>query len=117
MSAGAGAAGGGGPAAATEFAFVTLTKSGVVQLAVDVRPGAASNEVCVSHEALLVRTSEPPRDGAANEGVIKQIAHALRVPKSACALVAGSKGRHKVLQLKDTRMEDVVAVLRSLASA
>jgi uncharacterized protein len=44
---------------------------------------------------LRVRVSAPPVDGAANESLIRLIAHALDVPRASVRLTRGEKSRDK----------------------
>ena len=50
--------------------------------------------------ALVVRLSSPPAEGAANEELVKILAKALGVPKSALSLARGQTSRHKRLLVK-----------------
>ena len=47
--------------------------------------------------ALLVRVAAAPADGAANESVLRLVAEAAGVPRRAARLIAGAKGRHKLV--------------------
>ena len=47
---------------------------------------------------LLARVSSPPVAGAANAALVKLIAKALRVPKSAVTIAAGETSRIKTLE-------------------
>ena len=46
-------------------------------------------------DAVLVRLTAPPVDGAANEELIEVLAAALGVPKRAITIVAGARSRRK----------------------
>ena len=48
---------------------------------------------------LLARVSSPPVAGAANAALVKLIAKALRVPKSAVTIAAGETSRIKTLEI------------------
>lgn len=103
-------------AAARLPAFLTLAK-GRTQLAVAVKPNARIAGVAWvtdgdGVDVLELRSMEPPREGAANDDVVKQLSKALGVPKSALELVAGHKSRQKVLALA----ADPQAVLAKLAA-
>ncbi|MEH3040229.1 MAG: DUF167 domain-containing protein [Sphingomonas paucimobilis] len=60
--------------------------------------------------ALGLRVAAPPVDGAANEEVVRFVAKALRVGRSAVTLVAGQTSRIKRLRIEG----DSVAVERAL---
>ncbi|MEO1328839.1 MAG: DUF167 family protein [Pseudomonadota bacterium] len=49
---------------------------------------------------LKLRVAAPPQDGAANKAVVKLVAKALGVPKSAVAIVAGQTARLKRLEIE-----------------
>jgi len=46
---------------------------------------------------LKVRVTEPPEDGKANAALVKLLARAWKLPKSAVSLVAGHSDRRKTL--------------------
>ena len=48
---------------------------------------------------LVVRVTAPPVDGAANDAVVKTLAAALEVPRSAVQIVSGSTGRNKTVEV------------------
>jgi uncharacterized protein YggU (UPF0235/DUF167 family) len=51
-------------------------------------------------DALLIRLAAAPVDGAANEALIEAVADFLSVPRSAVAIVSGSKHRDKRLRVE-----------------
>ncbi|HTI39822.1 MAG TPA: DUF167 domain-containing protein [Vicinamibacterales bacterium] len=61
--------------------------------------------------AVLIRLAAPPVDGAANEALLRYLADALDVPRSAVRLVAGAKTRGKKVAIAGL---DLPAVLASL---
>lgn len=65
-------------------------------LRVRVQPRASRERIeGIRNGRLLVRVSAPPLDGAANERLIRLLAHALGVPKSHVAVIRGMKNRDK----------------------
>ncbi|HJP69145.1 MAG TPA: DUF167 domain-containing protein [Sphingomicrobium sp.] len=46
-------------------------------------------------EQLEIRVAEAPTDGAANDAVVRLLAKALGIRRSAVAIVAGATARHK----------------------
>jgi uncharacterized protein YggU (UPF0235/DUF167 family) len=48
---------------------------------------------------LRVRVAAPPADDAANRALVRLLAHELDVPVSAVHIVAGARGRAKILAL------------------
>jgi uncharacterized protein (TIGR00251 family) len=50
-------------------------------------------------DELEVRVAEAPADGAANQGVIRQLARALGISRSELAIISGETSRHKRLAI------------------
>jgi uncharacterized protein (TIGR00251 family) len=50
-------------------------------------------------DELEVRVAEAPADGAANRGVIRQLARALGISRSELAIISGETSRHKRLAI------------------
>lgn len=48
---------------------------------------------------LEVRVAAAPTDGAANDEMVKLLAKALGVPRSAVAIASGATGRHKIVTI------------------
>lgn len=76
-----------------------------VALSLRVTPKASRDEVTGLYTAadgavsLAVKVTAPPDKGKANKAVIAVLAKALRLPKSAFALVSGETSRHKVVSV------------------
>lgn len=59
-------------------------------------PGASRSEVVGTHgDALRIRLAAPPVDGKANDQLIRFLAAALQIPRSAVAIETGHRGRRK----------------------
>ena len=105
----------GGPA--TIAGSVTAAKGGGVHVHVHVKPNARSDGVAWSTERIEVRSMEQPREGAANDDVVRQLAKALGVGKSALAVVRGHKDRDKTVLVTGLPLADVLARVTAAASA
>jgi uncharacterized protein (TIGR00251 family) len=91
------------------------TKSGVA-FWIHVSPRSRRPKVGGIHgDALRVAVSEPPIDGAANEGCAKALARALGVRRTAVALDPASTGRRKRVRI-DGDFEALAERLLGLAS-
>ena len=67
-------------------------------------------------DALLVRLSAPPVDGAANAELIALLAAVLHVPKRAVSIVAGARGREKRIRIDGLEKEALAARLAQVSS-
>ena len=88
------------------------SSTGACRLTVRVQPRATSNEVAgVVGDAIKIRLTAPPVDGAANAALIAFLADTLGLPRSAIHIVAGDHARTKVVAVRGL---DLTAVRRRL---
>jgi len=81
-------------------------------LHVRVQPRARRNEVVGwQGDALRVRVTAPPADGAANRAVADLLAGALGVAASRIALVRGAASRDKLFRVERLSLDDLRARL------
>jgi uncharacterized protein (TIGR00251 family) len=59
-------------------------------------------------DAIRLRLTAPPVDGAANEALIRFLAASLSVPRSAVELVSGRTGRTKLVAVTGVSVEAVL---------
>ena len=79
---------------------VQRTASGV-RLSVRVQPRASADEIVGVHgDALKVRLTAPPVDGAANKALVELLAGTFGIPVRAVTIVAGESSRTKVVELE-----------------
>ena len=85
---------------------------GGVEIALHIQPRASRTEVIGAHgDALKIRLAAPPVDGEANEELVRFLAKALGVPKSAVTIVRGATGRRKVVRVEGLGAESVRSAL------
>ena len=73
-----------------------------------VQPRAAKNEIVGMHgDALKVRITAPPVDGAANEALIELLAESLGVSRRNVQIVAGATGRAKVVEVAGVSQQQI----------
>jgi uncharacterized protein (TIGR00251 family) len=78
---------------------IESTRTGVI-LDVRVIPRAGKSGIAgLRDNAVLVRLTAPPVEGAANTELIEILADALGVPKRAVAIVAGDRSRQKRVRI------------------
>ena len=87
-------------------------KDGAVTFTVRVVPRASRSEIAGEHEgALRVRVAAPPVDGAANEELLRTLARALKVPRSAVEIIRGQTSKTKYIRVRGadrTKVQELV---------
>jgi len=79
-----------------------------VTFAVHVTPRARKDEIGGAHgDAIKVRITAPPVEGAANAHLIKFLAEVLGVPARQVSIVAGETSRRKVVSVAGLSLEAV----------
>lgn len=65
--------------------------------------------------ALAIRLAAPPVDGAANKVLIRFLAEALDLPRSAVRILSGETGRLKTVQLSGASPDRVAAWIKAMS--
>ena len=90
---------------------VTDRGDGTVRFTVRVQPRSSRSAVDGLHgDALKVRVTAPPVEGAANDAVVAVLAAALGVPRRMVRIVAGDAARTKVVEVDGVTAEAVRAL-------
>ena len=72
-----------------------------VRVSVRVQPRASTNEIAGIHgDALRIRLTSPPVEGAANEALVEFLAGTFGIARRDITIVAGSSSRSKVVELR-----------------
>jgi len=80
--------------------FLKETSQGIV-LKVFVQPRSAKNMIAGQHgDALKIKLTAPPVDGAANKMCIQYLAKFLKIPKSSLEIISGHTSRTKRILLR-----------------
>ena len=83
-------------------------RHGGVRFAVHVQPRASQNEVAGAHgDAIKVRLSAVPVDGAANEALVTFLATYFAVPVRSVRVISGAHSRAKVVEVDGIAVDDV----------
>jgi uncharacterized protein (TIGR00251 family) len=86
---------------------ITDAKSGTA-FPVRVISRASRNEIeSVTGNALKVRVTAPPVEGAANKALIELLAERLKIRKSQIEIVAGQTSKHKMISVVGLRPSEV----------
>ena len=95
----------------SEHQLCTVSGDGIV-LNLHIQPRASKSEVCgVQGDALKLRLTSPPVDGAANKLCREFLAELFHVPKSAVEIISGETSRHKRVKITDrdtARLQQIV---------
>jgi len=93
-------------------ALKLVAKDDAVRVEVRARPRAHKSRLVGERDgALEVQLAAPPVDGAANEELVKTLAHAAGVAKSAVRIVRGEGGRNKLVEIAGLTPEAFRAAL------
>ena len=85
-----------------ELAPLTLSIRGnALRFNVRVQPRSSRNAIEGTHaQALKVRLTAPPVEGAANDALVALLADELGLPKRAVRIVGGETGRTKIVEVE-----------------
>lgn len=82
-----------------DLPFFTAVEDGII-LNIHVQPRASKNQVCgLQGEALKIRLTSPPVDGAANKLCREYLADLFGVAKSYVEIISGETSRHKRVRI------------------
>ena len=83
----------------SDLPLCSVIGDGIV-LNLHIQPRASKSEVCgVQGDALKIRLTSPPVDGAANKLCREFLAGLFHVPKSAVEIISGETSRHKRVRI------------------
>ena len=92
----------------------TVTGNGII-LNLNIQPRSSKNQVCgVQDNALKIRLTSPPVDGAANKLCREFLADLLDVPKSAVEIISGETSRHKRVRVTTSNPDQTRRLLDSI---
>lgn len=85
-----------------------------IRFAVAVQPRASKNAITGLHNnALKIRLTSPPVEGAANRMCIKFLAKFLDISPSRISIAGGETSRHKTIQIEAMSEKEFLAKLES----
>jgi len=92
------------------------TDEGII-LNLHVQPRASKNEICgIQDQALKIRLTSPPVDGAANKLCCEYLAKLFGVSKSSVELVSGETSRHKRVRITGANLLQLDNIIASINS-
>ena len=97
-----------------EIDFKISSAEGGAAFPVRVVPRASKNQISGRHgEAVKIRLTAPPVEGAANEALISFLSEILGVRKSQIEILSGHASRDKIVCVVGLLPHDVEALLRT----
>jgi uncharacterized protein (TIGR00251 family) len=72
-----------------------------MKIQVKVKPNSKTEEVRQEGDIFIVKVKEPPKEGKANQTVIKLLAEHFGVPQSQVRIVSGFRSRNKVVKVEE----------------
>jgi len=70
-----------------------------VKIQVRVKPNSKNEEVSQEGDTFVVKVKEPPKEGKANQAVIKLLAKHFGVPQGQVRILSGFKSKNKVIEI------------------
>jgi uncharacterized protein (TIGR00251 family) len=70
-----------------------------MKIQVKVKPNSRTEEVSQEGDSFIVKVKEPPKEGKANQAVIKLLAQHFGVPQSQVRILSGFRSRSKVIEI------------------
>jgi uncharacterized protein len=92
---------------------IVATATGV-RVSIRVQPRASANEIAGVHgDALRIRLTAPPVEGAANAALVDFLASTLGIARRDVTIIAGSSSRSKIVELTGITEDRVRSLLGS----
>ena len=70
-----------------------------MKIQVKVKPSSKTEEVSQEGDSFIVKVKEPPKEGKANQAVIKLLAEHFGVSQSQVRILSGFRSRNKVIEV------------------
>ena len=74
-----------------------------MKIRIRVAPRSSRDEVVKTGDDYLVRVKAQPKEGKANEAVIKLLAEYFEVTRSSVRITSGLSGRNKIVEIRTAR--------------
>ena len=72
-----------------------------MKIQVKVKPNSKTEELSREGDSFIVRVKEPPKEGKANQAVIKLLAEHFGVPHNQVRILSGFKSSNKVVEVAE----------------
>lgn len=72
-----------------------------MKIQVKVKPNSKTEEFSREGDSFIVKVKEPPKEGRANQAVIRLLAEHFGVPQSQVRILSGFRSRNKVIEVAE----------------
>jgi len=72
-----------------------------MKIQVKVKPSSKTEELSQEGDSFIVTVKEPPKEGKANQAVVKLLAQHFGVPQSQVRILSGFRSRNKVVEVAE----------------
>jgi uncharacterized protein (TIGR00251 family) len=72
-----------------------------MKIQVKVKPDSNTEELSQEGDSFIVKVKEPPKEGKANQAIIKLLAGHFGVPQSRVRILSGFRSRNKVIEVAE----------------
>jgi uncharacterized protein (TIGR00251 family) len=70
-----------------------------MKIQVKVKPNSRTEELSREGDSFIIKVKEPPKEGKANQAVVKLLAEHFGVPQSQVRILRGFRSRNKVVEV------------------
>jgi len=78
-----------------------------VKIQVKVKPNSKTEELSQEGDSFIVKVKEPPKEGKANQAVIKLLAEHFGVPQSQIKILSGFRSKDKVVEVDERQHGEI----------
>ena len=72
-----------------------------MKIQVKVKPNSKIEEVSQEGDSFIIKVKEPPKEGKANQAVIKLLAEHFGVPQSRVRILSGFRSKNKIIEVAE----------------
>ena len=72
-----------------------------MKIRVKVKPNSRIEELSQEGDSFIIKVKEPPKEGKANQAVIKLLAEHFGVPQSQVRILSGFRSKNKVIEVAE----------------
>jgi len=76
-----------------------------MKIQVKVKPSSKTEELSREGHSFIVKVKEPPKEGKANQAVIRLLAEHFGVPQSQVRILSGFRSRNKVIEVGEVAQQ------------